>query len=213
MKTDVIMTRKMGKFDVFQRISDGMFNATSLLQQHNQITKTKRDLDNFWKSTHLNELMSEIAKNEYSIESVDFTELKKMLSKSTRGKNGGTWMEPLLFLKFAQYLSPRFEYHVLKFVADQLIYNRHSAGDNYNGLTSSVQKFVGIDYRNMAKGLNWIVFNRHKNKIRDTATESQLLEMSDIQKNLAFSIDMGYIRSFDELLNEMRRMYHQKWDK
>ena len=27
MKTNVTMTRKMGNFDVFQRTSDGMFNA------------------------------------------------------------------------------------------------------------------------------------------------------------------------------------------
>jgi hypothetical protein len=69
----------------------------------------KRDLDNFWKSTHLDKLMYEIAKNEYNFKSVEFTELKNVVSNSTRGKKGGTWMNPILFIKFAMYISPKFE--------------------------------------------------------------------------------------------------------
>ena len=213
MKTSVDMIRKMGSFSVAQRISDGMFNATSLLKEWNRKnTSEKRNLDNFWKSTHLDKLMSEIAENELDFKSVDFTELKSILSTTHRGKhNGGTWMHPLLFIKFAQYLSPRFEYHVLKFVSDQLIESRHEAGDNYNGLTSAVQRFKEINYPQLAKGLNWIVFNRHERGIRQSATQSQLKELTEIQKKLAFACDMGYIKTFDELLNEMRRMYFMKY--
>ena len=65
MKTNQEMIRTMGVFQVIQRTSDGYFNATSLLQQWNTTNvDEKRDLDNFWKSTHLNKLMSEIAENE-----------------------------------------------------------------------------------------------------------------------------------------------------
>ena len=55
MKTNQEMIRTMGVFQVIQRTSDGYFNATSLLQQWNTTNvDEKRDLDNFWKSTHLN---------------------------------------------------------------------------------------------------------------------------------------------------------------
>lgn len=44
MKTSVTMKRKMGIFDVFQRTSDGMFNATELLKQWNLNTQNYGDL-------------------------------------------------------------------------------------------------------------------------------------------------------------------------
>ena len=213
MKTNVNMIRQMGQFTVIQRTKDYLFNATDLLRQWNKkFPAQKRELDNFWKSTNLTDLMSEIAENELNFKSVEFTELKSALSVTARGKhNGGTWMHPVLFVKFAMYLNPRFEYHVLRFVADQLISARHEAGDNYNGLTNAVQKFNGIDYRQLAKGLNWIVFGRHESGIRQMATQEQLRELTDLQKKLAFACDMGYIRTFDELINEMRRIFHNKY--
>lgn len=62
----------------------------------------------------------------------------------TRGKyNGGTWMHPYLFVKFAMWLNPRFEVKVVKFVYDQLIEYRHHAGDNYNVLARSIGRASG----------------------------------------------------------------------
>jgi hypothetical protein len=64
----------------------------------------------------------------------------------------------------------------------------------------------------MARGLNYIVFNTHYRDIRNTGTTEQLKEMVDIQQKLAFAIDMNYIKTFDELVIEMRKMWHKKWD-
>lgn len=156
MKTNQEMVRKMGNFNVVQRTSDGFFNATHLLKQWNDNAKSKsvestdlkkRDLDNFWKSSNLDQLMSEIAENELNFKSWNFGDLKNALSKTCRGKkNGGTWMHPVLFIKFAMYLSPRFEYHVLKFVSDEMIRYRNDAGDAYKELSSAVMKIVPKDY-------------------------------------------------------------------
>lgn len=41
MKTSQEMVRKIGKFNVIQRTSDGYFNATNLLKQWNESIKTK----------------------------------------------------------------------------------------------------------------------------------------------------------------------------
>jgi hypothetical protein len=65
---------------------------------------------------------------------LNFNELKKLLSKTSKGKNGSTSLHPVLFVKCAMYLSPRFEYHVLKFVSDEMIKYRNDAGDNYREL-------------------------------------------------------------------------------
>ena len=134
-------------------------------------------------------------------------------SKASRGKNAGTWMHPILFIKFAMWLNPRFEYYVIKFVYDELIKYRHSAGDNYKGLTSALTKFDKVDFTQIAKGLNYIIFNEHKPELRQQASEAQLKELTDLQNKLAFAIDMGYIRSYDQLLYEMRLIWHKKYQR
>ena len=212
MKTSVIMTRKMGQFDVLQRTSDGMFNATALLNQWNKANPhDQRRIDNFWQSTHLDKLMSEIAENEYGFKSPNFRDLKNTLSRTTRGKyNGGTWMHPILFVKFAMYLNPRFEYHVLRFVSDELIKFRHSVGDNFNSLTRSLSTLPDIDYSRVARGMNWIIFNAHRRDIRNEASPSQLRELDSLQQKLAFSIDMGYVQTYPQLIESMRKIYSIK---
>lgn len=215
MKSNAIMTRKMGEFNVLQRTSDGMFNATELLRQWNALgDNKKRDMDNFWKQAGLLELMREIAENELDSKYVESTGLKNALSKTVRGKHGGgTWMHKFLFIKFAMYLSPRFEYQVIKFVYDELIKNRHLAGDNYNKLTAQLVKFKDIDYAQVAQALNYIVFNKHYRGIRNDATPKSLQELHELEDKLAFSIEMGLVTSYDQLITVMRKMYSDKYPK
>lgn len=226
MKTSQEMVRKIGKFNVIQRTSDGYFNATNLLKQWNESIKTKsqnfrdlktRDLDNFWKSTNLTQLMSEIAKNELDFKSVEFTELKNALSKTCRGKkNGGTWMHPILFIKFAMYLSPKFEYHVLKFVSDEMIRYRNDAGDAYKELSSAVMKIVPKDYmpkamKKIGEALNWIIFNGHEKLLRNKhGDERKQRELWQLEKKIADLINEGFITAFDPLIDYLRKLYEKK---
>ncbi len=48
MKTNVIMNRPMGDLIVNQRTSDGMFNATALLNQWNKFDSTKKQIIEFF---------------------------------------------------------------------------------------------------------------------------------------------------------------------
>lgn len=212
------MTRSMGEFKVTQRTKDGYFNATALLKNWNDRNEQeKRELDNFWKSTNLDKLMSEIAENELNFKSVEFTELKKRLSTSQRGKqNGGTWMHPILFIKFAMYLSPRFEYHVLKFVADEMIKYRNDAGDAYKELGSAVQKIVHRDFmpkamQNIGEALNYVIFNSHEKELRNKhGEESKQRELYQFEKKLADLINDGFIKKYDELIGYMRTQYQKR---
>ena len=47
---------------------------------------------------------------------------------------------PVLFVKFAMWLNPRFEVQVIKFVYDEMIKYRNEAGNAYNKLGSAVSK-------------------------------------------------------------------------
>jgi hypothetical protein len=198
------MIRKMGNFDVIQRTKDGMFNATTLIKQWNNTSGQQKTLDHFFENKSTKEYV-DVLVSELNLNTRNSVYLK------TRGKNGGTWMNPYLFIDFAMWLNPKFKLQVIKFVHDQLIEYRHSAGDLYIGLTSSAARFKDVNYSDIAKALNWIVFNRHEKGIRQGATPLQLKEMVDIQKQLEFAIDMGYIKSFNQLLEEMRRIWHKKY--
>lgn len=226
MKTNQEMVRKMGNFNVVQRTSDGYFNATYLLKQWNNNAKSKsvnstdlktRDLDNFWKSTNLDLLMSEIAENELGFKSRNFGDLKNALSKACRGKkNGGTWMHPILFVKFAMYLSPRFEYHVLKFVADEMIRYRNEAGDAYRELSSAVQKivpkgFMPVSMKKVGEALNYVVFNQHEKMLRNKqGDEKKQRELWQLEKKVADLINEGFITSFDNLIAYLRKQYSKR---
>lgn len=197
------MIRKMGTFEVSQRTHDGMFNATELLKQWNIKTGMQKEVSKFFELQQTKEFL-EVLESEENLNTQDSTYLK------TRGKYGGTWMHPYLFIDFAMWINPKFKLDVIRFVYDQLIQFRHLAGDNYKGLTSAVQRFSNVNYSQLAKGLNYVVFNKHEENLRQNASETQLKQLSELQKQLAFAIDMGYIRSFEELINEMRRIWNMK---
>ena len=209
MKTSVNMIRKMGNFEVTQRTKDSFFNATELLRNWNSVkSNPQRDLSKFWDQDNVKDFIDVMMREE----NLDTPQEVYVKSKASRGNNVGTWMSPTLFVKFAMWLNPKFEYFVVKFVSDQLMLFRNDAGTKYIELSNAVQRLNGCDYIKMAKGLNWIIFNRHKSGIlRQQATQEQLKELNDLQKKLAFAIEMGYIRTFDELIHEMRKIWASKW--
>ena len=204
MKTSVIMTRRMGQFEVLQRTKDGMFNATALLNQWNRAAGMKKEMNDYLRLQSTHDFLSAL-QSEFDFKDGNSPYL------TYRGKySGGTWMTPLLFIDFAMWLNPKFKVQVLKFVYDELIKCRTAAGDNYNVLAKSIASLPDVDYPKVARALNWIVFNKHERDIRNTATPQQLQDMDELQRKLAFSVDMGYIRSFPDLMNSMRGIYNRQ---
>lgn len=226
MKTNQIVVRKIGDFEAPQRTSDGYFNATALLKSWNDAARKSgdpkikvRELDNFWKQEGIIDLMSEIAENELDFKSLDFTDLKCALSKTSRGKhNGGTWMHPVLFTKFAMYLNPRFEYHVLRFVSDQMLEFRDRAGEAYKTLASAIARIVRPNemresMQKVAKALNWIVFNNHETMIRNEfGDEKKMQELFQLEEKIADLINDGFITAFPSLVDYLRKLWRKKYE-
>ena len=210
MKTNVIMNRSMGGLKVNQRTKDSMFNATSLLEQWNTFNGLKgrkgKRIDDFLKLKSTKDFIDALDEEINNTEDSRYLEIYK----TSRGKNGGTWMHPYLFIDFAMWLNPKFKVQVIKFVYDELIKNRHSAGDNYLMLSASGKKLKGYSYRDVATAMNWIVFDKKGKNLRQSATQEQLKELSDIQTKLSFAIDMGYIKTYPMLIAEMQEMYRIK---
>ena len=196
----------MGEFEVSQRTRDGYFSATKLLKQWNKSKGMKKEVKDFITLKSTEEFINTL-KNDPDYKGGDYPYL------GTRGKEGGTWMHPYLFIDFAMWINPEFKLQVIKFVHDQLIEFRHDAGDNYRELCSAVQMFDNCNYPNLARALNYTVFGKHCKELRQTATEAQLNELQTIQKHLAFSVNTGLIKSFYHLLEHLRMMWAIRWNR
>lgn len=201
MKTNVNMVRKMGDFDVTQRTKDGMFNATLLLKQWNLDKNMNKSVNDFLKLKQTKQYIEVLCD--------DFKDGESPALK-TRGKKASTWMHPYLFIDFAMWINPKFKLQVVKFVYDQLIKNRHDAGDNYNVLSRAGARLKGYNYSEVATALNYIVFNKKEKGLRNSATEEQLKELSELESNLAFSINNGLIKSYKLLVDTLRNMWSEK---
>ncbi len=204
------MKRKMGNFDILQRTSDGMFNATALLKQWNNSSTTERKLDNYFNSDKTKEFINTILEREN-------LNTPKMVYLKTRGKyNGGTWMHPMLFIDFAMWINPSFKYDVLKFVYDKMIDYRNKAGDAYKTLATNVQKLVGSNFmpiamRRIGEAINWITFNCHEKELRNKfGNEEKQNELYQFEIKVATLIDEGFITSYDNLIKYLRNQYAKR---
>ena len=114
------------------------------------------------------------------------------------------------------WINPKFKYDVIKFVYDQLIQLRHEAGDNFLMLSAAVAKLQNRPsncYTEVSIAMQWIVFNKTGKNLRQFATQEQLKEIKEIEQKLAFAIDMGYIKTYNNLIKEMRKLYAVKYNK
>ncbi len=224
MKTNQVLTRKMGEFEVLQRTSDGYFDGNVLLSQWNSIKKNpQRKMTEFTERQNTNEFINELAKELKAMgeisPKVDFQAIKKVKGRMT--KKGKTkdqdWMHPYLFIKFAMWINPRFEVKVIKFVHDQLIEYSTEAGNSYKELSSAIYQIVGKDempkaMASIAKALNYIIYNNHEPQMRNKqADELSLKELNDLQKDVSKFINFGFINSYDQLKNFLRKRWSDKW--
>lgn len=213
MKTNQTLTRAMGKFEVFQRTSDGFFNATALLKQWNKDGKRK-DIDDFLSNKMTKEYITVIESKE-NLNTQKSGDLKVV--KSARGKNGGTWMHPFLFIDFAMWLNVEFKYDVIKFVYDQLIQYRIEAGDAYREMTTQIARIskksdIPVNISSIASALNHIVYGRHEREIRNKSAEEQSMrELLKLQIKVSELIKEGFIKTYDQLINYLRKIWTEKY--
>lgn len=219
MKSNQIMKRPMGQFEVLQRTCDSYFDGNALLSQWNAVSgNSTRRIAKFFNEEGVKSFI-EALKEDLS-QSAERYDAEIQVVKEIKGRNttrGRTkdqvWMHPYLFIKFAMWLNPKFEVQVIKFVYDELIKNRHLAGDNYNVLTSAIATLPDSDYKQVATAIQWIVFNRTGKNLRQQATQDQLREISEIEHSLAFSINMGMIKNNQQLIELLRKMWYKKYQK
>lgn len=223
MKTNNVILRPMGQFQVSQRTKDGFFNATELLKQWNISAKQTKTVNHYLENSKTNEFIEaiinddeEIRKSERPMNQV-LTKTKAKTDSNGMREAGSVWMHPLLFIDFAMWINPAFKVKVLKFVYDQMIKYRNDAGDAYRKLGASVQNLVGSSFMpaamgNLSKAINHVVFGSHETMMRNkVGEESKQQELFALEVKLAELIDDGFIKTYDELINYLRKKWSEKY--
>lgn len=235
MKTNNVILRPMGQFQVQQRTKDGMFNATAVLKQWNEFVENlnegnslhldtqnsgnvnpqkngvykKKDLEDYFNKKSTQEFLKAL------IESENLKERNSVVLTS-RGKNGGTWMHPFLFIDFAMWLNPYFKVKVIKFVYDQMIKYRNEAGDAYKELSAAIYNIVDKSQMpsrmaEVSKGINYVVFGEHRNMIRnDKGTEQDQRKLYEMERKVAALINDGFLKDHGQVMNYLRKKYQER---
>jgi hypothetical protein len=202
MKTEMILHRPLQQYDVLQRTSDSYFNASELVNAWSDNNGKKKVIVDFLRLASTKSFLKELEIQESHIgdsRNADFQAVKTVKGKMTKdGKTPDTvWMHPFLFIKLAMWINPTFEYHVIKFVYDQLIKFRHDAGDAYKDMCEAL-KLIGAtkeDYASISRQLNVTCFDKHGKELRQFATEAQLKELALMESIIATNIRAGLLKS------------------
>ena len=222
MKTNNVIIRPMGQFQVQQRTKDGMFNATNLLKQWNGFVENsntqnsgyvkKKDMDDFFNNKSTNDFIDALIDEE----KLDTQNSAYVKSRAREDRGGGTWMHPILFVKFAMWLNPRFEVKVIKFVYDQMIKYRNEAGDAYKELSAAIYNIVDKSQMpammaQISKGINYVVFVEHRNMIRnDKGTEQDQRKLYEMERKVASLINDGFLTDHGQVMNYLRKKYQER---
>jgi hypothetical protein len=208
MKTNVIMVRQMGDYLVNQRTKDEMFNASHLAHQWEIKTGTIKKISDFLRLNQTQDFINVLSEEENllrgnSLEGNNqaYRTIKGKYTRTGRGSDE-VWMHPYLFIKFAMWLNPKFEYHVIKFVYDSLIALRKETSDIYGELCNAVNMYhmrtynkeaTIENYKDKAIILQFLVFGRTfpGNPWQD-ATESQLRLRKNLQSIMIGCFNKDY---------------------
>ena len=228
METTVVLSRKMGDYEITQRTSDGYFDGNALLTQWNsQKNNPQRKMETFLTASNtgefcsaLNDEISQTADNQHRANLPKGDNQLVIKSKGRMTMKGRTsdkvWMHPYLFIKFSMWINPRFEVKVIKFVYDELIKQRNEAGDAYREMSEAVAKLskkgeIAQNIAKVAEAINYISQNDHARMIRNKADESQMKEYVRIEKEIIMLVNKGFVKTFEGLMEYLRSEWRTKY--
>lgn len=186
MKTKVILERKFMTGFVRQDSKNGMFNATDLVkigdQKRIELGKDKFNLSQFLGTKSVLEFIEELHNS--------LPNEKIIVAK--KGKGGGTWVHPLLFIDIALALDPKLKIGVYGWLHDELIKYRNDSGSSYNKMVGALYN----RYENKSEFKNQIIllakYIKLKCEVEDwnTATEDKLKLRDKIHDNISLLCDV-----------------------
>lgn len=191
MKTAVVMERKLFGGVIRQNHKTGMLNANDLHKVGNAMRKSaglsSKQMGAYFMTDSSEELIKEIC----LVENVGVEDVK--ISK--KGKFGGTWVSPVLFVDMAMWYSPQLKVQIIKWVIDGLLDARDNSGESYKRMASSLKQNFSSEFSpiKMIEVANTIAAECKVGIGKDKwqkATEAQLIKREKIQDTVSMISDL-----------------------
>lgn len=142
MKTPVIMEREIMGMVVRQNHKTKMFNANDLHRVANEHRKVeglkKKQLAQYFLLDSTDELIKEVCLTEL----LTLDEAKK----TARGKDGGTWLHPIIFVDLATWYSPKLKVKIIKWVLDGLMEIRDESGESFKRMNQTLSRHFPSEF-------------------------------------------------------------------
>lgn len=192
MKTSVTMKRELIGVPIRQDSKSGMLNANDLHSAGNLLRKNKglpeKQLQSYFTLDSTSELISELMISEGLAE--------ECVKKAKRGKDGGTWVHPILFIDMAMWYSPELKIKVIKWAIDGLLLRRNESGESFkaamSALTESFPQYFEkpISYAKVANAISAACGVGTDEDKWQRATEQQLQLRDKIQEHIVLLADV-----------------------
>lgn len=169
------MTRGDG---FIQRISDGYFNATKLVDAWNEKSTSKKQLGQYKLLDSTVEYIEQLKKEGIQ---------NPIITGRGKGEKSGTWVHPKVLIDLAMWISVEFKSKVIDYVIDGLIKSRHDAGDYYNEMAKAIlETYVNCYGTKPHPKIYIIEANMIKSlvasKDRNNMSEDELKQLTYLQK-------------------------------
>jgi len=123
-----------------------------------------------------------------------------------RGDNKSTYADPYIWVLLAMELNPMIYAKVVIWLTDSLIMNRIIAGTEFRPMNSAISRIISNpNYPMYSRLINLKVFGKHEKGLRDSASEEQLHHLSEMERFIIQSIDMGIIKNEVQLVKVIER--------
>jgi len=191
MKTAVIMERDLMGFVVRQNHKSGMLNANDLHKVGNSTRKrhglSEKQMGAYFNLDSTTDLINEIC----LVENIGISDVKK----STKGKYGGTWVNPIVFVDMAMWYSPQLKVRILQWVIDGLLDARDNSGESFkkmNGalMGSFIDEYSPLRAAEVAKTIAAECKVGNDKDKWQKATEEQLKKRDKIQEAIVMIADL-----------------------
>jgi hypothetical protein len=194
MQTAVIIQRNLKGNIIRQNSKTGFLHINDLYKCYvDHDSKTTKTIDRYWGLDSTKELLSAMEDPLIQAEKLNTPKTGELklpfykpsnLVQTKRGRNGGTWVHPYIFIDFAMWLSVEFKVWALDVISDKVLQFRDDAGEKYKEMSSALS-LAGMnkpsDFAREAKMVNRVVFGKHKKGLRDQANEKELELLNKIQ--------------------------------
>lgn len=192
MKTPVIMEREIMGVVVRQNHKTKMFNANDLHKlacQHRKVEGLPaRQIGQYFDLDSTQELIKEVCLAEV----IRFEDAKK----AARGKNGGTWIHPVIFIDMAMWYSPKLKVRIINWVLDGLMEIRDESGESFKRMNKTLSRIFPNEFENPLSFIKVSKVIAEACNVSEgpdkwqKATKKQLELRDNIQKNIELIADL-----------------------